>query len=71
MKNVLTYKNKKKKVKIYFNKSMSIYIRNYLEKTVKGKRQKTACGCSFLQHDRVECLSNDILVGLNFFSNSQ
>ncbi len=33
-----------------------------LEKTIKGKRQKTACGCPFLQHDRVECLSNDILV---------
>ncbi|CAF0941820.1 unnamed protein product [Rotaria sordida] len=31
------------------------------KKTTKGKRQKTACGCSFLQHDRVECLSNDIL----------
>ncbi|CAF4225276.1 unnamed protein product [Rotaria sp. Silwood2] len=31
------------------------------KKTTKGKRQKTACGCSFLQQDRVECLSNDIL----------
>ncbi|CAF4647698.1 unnamed protein product [Rotaria sp. Silwood1] len=31
------------------------------KKTTKEKRQKTACGCSFLQHDRVECLSNDIL----------
>jgi len=41
---------------------------NYLEKTTKGKRQKTACGCSFLQHDRVECLSNDILVRFNLFS---
>ncbi|CAF3457470.1 unnamed protein product [Rotaria sp. Silwood1] len=34
------------------------------KKTTKEKRQKTACGCSFLQHDRVECLSNDILVHL-------
>ncbi|CAF3720864.1 unnamed protein product [Rotaria sordida] len=33
------------------------------KKTTKGKRQKTACGCLFLQHDRVECLSNDILKG--------
>lgn len=41
---------------------------NSLEKTTKGKRQKTACGCAFLQHDRVECLSNDILVGSSCLS---
>jgi hypothetical protein len=60
MKNVWIYKNKKKKVKI------DIFVLNnddnYLEKTTKGKRQKTACGCAFLQQDRVECLANDILV---------
>jgi hypothetical protein len=44
----------------------NIFIGNdfcqFLEKTTKGKRQKTSCGCAFLQQDRVECLSNDILV---------
>lgn len=39
-----------------------LLINALLEKTTTGKRQKTACGCSFLQQDRVECLSNDILV---------
>jgi len=61
MKNVLIYKNKKKKVK-YIEMNFHCHLDKYLEKTTKTKRQKTACGCPFLQHDRVECLSNDILV---------
>ncbi len=31
-------------------------------------RKKTICSCSFLQHDRVKCLSNDILVCFNKFN---
>ncbi|UJR22839.1 hypothetical protein I4U23_025869 [Adineta vaga] len=52
---------KLKSITLINEKCLDLQKQKKEKKTTKGKRQKTACGCAFLQQDRVECLSNDIL----------
>ncbi|CAF0777180.1 unnamed protein product [Adineta steineri] len=52
---------KLKSITLINEKCLDLQKQKKEKKTTKGKRQKTACGCAFLQRDRVECLSNDIL----------
>ncbi|CAF3347822.1 unnamed protein product [Rotaria socialis] len=53
--------SKLKSLALINEKCLDLQKQKKEKKTTTGKRQKTACGCSFLQQDRVECLSNDIL----------
>ncbi|CAF0737627.1 unnamed protein product [Didymodactylos carnosus] len=52
---------KLKSVSLINERCLELQKKKKEKKTTRGKRQKTACGCSYLQHDRVECLTNDIL----------
>ncbi|CAF0786179.1 unnamed protein product [Adineta ricciae] len=52
---------KLKSITLINEKCLDLQKQKKEKKTTTGKRQKTACGCVFLQQDRVECLSNDIL----------